>query len=132
MKKVMVFGTFDGIHEGHLNLFKQAKEYGDYLIAVVGRDEVVKKIKGKYPERTEEERFKDLEKQDIVDEVRLGDLVDPYRIINEIKPDAICLGYDQSSFTENLKEKTKIETHRLKAYKPDKYHSSILKKTCLT
>ena len=43
MKRVLIFGTFDGIHEGHLNLFKQAKKYGDYLIVVVGRDENIKK-----------------------------------------------------------------------------------------
>ena len=45
MKKVMVFGTFDGLHEGHLDFFRQAREYGDYLIVAVARDVNVKKIK---------------------------------------------------------------------------------------
>ena len=34
MKKVIVFGSFDYIHPGHLNFFEQAKSYGDYLIVV--------------------------------------------------------------------------------------------------
>ena len=41
----MLFGTFDGLHEGHFDLFRQAKKYGDYLVVVVARDVNVKKIK---------------------------------------------------------------------------------------
>ena len=35
-KKVMLFGTFDLIHSGHLSLFNQAKEYGQKLIVYAG------------------------------------------------------------------------------------------------
>jgi len=28
MKKILVFGTFDGLHSGHLNFLEQAKKYG--------------------------------------------------------------------------------------------------------
>ena len=45
----MVFGTFDILHKGHLDFFKQAKKYGDYLIVAVARDDTVKKVKGKLP-----------------------------------------------------------------------------------
>jgi len=27
MKKVLVFGTFDGLHPGHINFFEQAKSW---------------------------------------------------------------------------------------------------------
>ena len=47
MTKVMVFGTFDYLHEGHKDFFRQAKQYGDELVVVVARDETVKQIKGK-------------------------------------------------------------------------------------
>lgn len=133
MKKVLIFGTFDGIHEGHLSLFKQAKKCGDYLIVVVGRDENIKKIKGRYPLKNEQERLLNVQKQEMVDEAVLGGLFDPYEIISRINPDIIGLGYDQNSFTNDLERKLKelnlkIKIIRLKAYKSKIYHSSKLNK----
>jgi len=133
MKKVMIFGTFDGIHKGHLDLFRQAKKYGDYLVVSVARDVNVKKVKNKLPVKNENERLKDLQNCPLIEQVLLGYEDNPYRIIGEVKPDIICLGYDQSSFTEKLEEKLKEmglkpEIHRLKPYQPEKYHSSIINK----
>lgn len=31
-KKALAFGTFDGLHEGHEDFFRQAKKFGDNLI----------------------------------------------------------------------------------------------------
>lgn len=130
----MVFGTFDGLHEGHLNFFRQAREFGDYLIAVAGREKNIEKLKGKKPIRSEKERVGDLEKCELVDEARLGYENEPYKIVEELRPNVICLGYDQKHFAENLKSElekmglSNIKIYRLKPFEPEKYHSSIINK----
>ncbi len=134
MKKILVFGTFDGLHEGHKNFFKQAKEFGEHLVVVVGRDSTIVKTKGRPPKFNEKERLKAVQEALHIDEAHLGNEGnDPYKVIEEIKPDIICLGYDQTHFTDKLEVKLKemglsVEIKRLKAYQPQKYHSSILNK----
>jgi len=132
MKRVMVFGTFDILHKGHLNFFKQAKKHGDILIAVAARDKTVKKIKGKKPVNKEIKRLLNVSMVKDVNLAVIGNIDNPYKIIEEYNPNIICLGYDQKSFTEKLKEelkkrKLKAKIIRLKAYKPDVYKSSKMK-----
>jgi FAD synthetase len=132
-KKVLVFGTFDGLHKGHLNFFKQARKFGDYLVVVVGRDSTIKKVKGRLPKFSEQERLKRVRRNKLVNEAHLGNQRSYYKKIKETKPQIICLGYDQTSFTENLEKeiekfKMKIEIVRLKPYQPKKYKSSLLNK----
>ena len=38
MKKVITYGTYDLLHQGHINLLKRAKALGDYLIVGVTAD----------------------------------------------------------------------------------------------
>ncbi|MEF2968147.1 glycerol-3-phosphate cytidylyltransferase [Paenibacillus sp. M1] len=39
MKKVLTYGTFDLLHEGHINLLKRARDLGDYLIVGLSNDD---------------------------------------------------------------------------------------------
>src|SRR5258708_7427617 len=103
MKKVLVFGTFDGLHQGHKDFFRQAKEHGDFLVVVVGRDSTIIKTKSRLPKFNETERLKAVQECEWVSEARLGNEgSNPYKIIEEIQPDIICLGYDQTHFVDKL------------------------------
>lgn len=124
----MIFGTFDILHKGHLNKFDQAKKYGD-LIIVVARDDTVKKVKGKKPKYSEKTRLNKVKKYA---KAVLGYKTDKYKIIEKYKPDIIALGYDQNSFTKDLRKelkqrKLKIKIIKLKPYKSHKYKSSLLR-----
>lgn len=130
-KRVLVFGTFDGLHPGHLDFFKQAKQQGGYLMAVTALDETVKAVKGRFPRRREQERADGLKISGLVDQVVRGNKGDPYEIIRQIKPDIICLGYDQEAFTKELPRELKkagldVQIIRLNPYQPERYHSAIL------
>lgn len=133
MVKVMVFGTFDGVHPGHENFFEQAKKYGDYMIVVVARDKTVEKIKGQKPKYSEVERRMMVAENSNVDLAVLGKYRDKFEIIADHQPDVICLGYDQDSFVKNIEPELKRlslspKIIRLKSFRPDIYKSSLLKK----
>jgi cytidyltransferase-like protein len=137
MKKVMVFGTFDLLHEGHIHFLKSAKKNGDYLMVIVARDKTVRALKGNDPVQNEKERLRNISKLDVVDKAVIGN-EEPHKfgVIKALKPDIICLGYDQRSYTQGLDKKLKgmdlkIKIVRLKPYKPHKYKTSIIKKARL-
>jgi len=100
--RVMIFGTFDIIHGGHIHMFKEAREYGDKLIAVVARDINVERIKEYGSLHSEQERLEFLTHIDLIDEVVLGDETDVYKVIQDQKPDVIALGYDQKIYVDEL------------------------------
>lgn len=127
--KILLFGTFDILHPGHQSLFQQARRYGDKVIAIVARDNTVIKLKKHSSFFTEKQRQKNLQKTNWADKVFLGDKKDYFKIIKKIKPDIICLGYDQKFFIEELKQKIgewvlKIKIIKLKSFHPKKYKSS--------
>ncbi len=128
MKKVIVFGTFDLIHPGHVHLLKEAKEYGDFLVVVVARDNTVCEVKGKSPTNKEDERIKNVKKLQIADKVMLGCLGNKYQVIADEKPDVIALGYDQKVFVGQLTDivDDNVQIVRISPYMPDLYKSSKL------
>jgi D-beta-D-heptose 7-phosphate kinase/D-beta-D-heptose 1-phosphate adenosyltransferase len=46
MTTVMVNGTFDVLHPGHIALLNTARSYGDYLIVAIDTDRRVRELKG--------------------------------------------------------------------------------------
>ena len=130
MKKVMAFGSFDILHEGHISYLKEAKSYGDYLIVVVARDDNIVKFKGRKPINDENQRLKKIKELDFVDKAVLGNKEDIFKVLEEFKPNIICLGYDQKTTEEKTlneelkKRKITAEIVRCRAFKPEIYKSS--------
>ena len=132
MKKVMAFGSFDILHKGHEAYLKEAKNYGDYLIVIVARDENIIRFKGRKPKNDENYRLGQIKKLDFVDEAVLGHKGNIFDVLEEYRPDVICLGYDQKTVEEEKlreeleKRNIKAEIARAKPYKEDVYKSSKL------
>ncbi len=130
----MVFGTFDIFHSGHRDFLRQARKFGDYLIVVVARDQTVLRLKKKKSLNGERKRKKQIIQSGLADKVILGSLNDRYSAIKKYRPEIICLGYDQKFFAENLRSKLQkigiasVEIKRMRAYKPEIYKSSKLRK----
>lgn len=137
-KRIMVFGTFDMVHKGHINFFKQARALADnpFLIVSVARDVNVARIKGRTPSVSEKLRRKNLALIPLVDKAVLGGKRKYFFHIKRQRPDVIALGYDQKEYVKELLRdiktagmKTKVV--RLKAYKVKVYKSSLIKKNML-
>jgi D-beta-D-heptose 7-phosphate kinase/D-beta-D-heptose 1-phosphate adenosyltransferase len=72
MTKVIVNGTFDILHVGHLKLLTYAKSLGDHLLVCIDSDDRVRQLKGhSRPINNEFERKLMLETLKPVDEVRI-------------------------------------------------------------
>jgi len=133
----MIFGTFDILHPGHIDLFTQAKKLGDSLTVVVARDHRVANLKKDVPVHTEQERMNLLKHIDLIDTAIMGNNEDVYKVIQDNQPDIIALGYDQTHYTDKLEQKIKefglhTKVIRLKPYKQDTHKSTIIKQKILS
>ncbi|MFX0099205.1 MAG: adenylyltransferase/cytidyltransferase family protein [Candidatus Hodarchaeota archaeon] len=103
-KIVMVAGTFDLIHPGHLHLIQEAANLGK-VVVVVGRDKNVEELKGKKPVIPEDQRLYMVSALKGVHKAVLGnESTDFTKIIKEISPDIILLGPDQSPSNDRLEK----------------------------
>ncbi|MGN0378198.1 MAG: adenylyltransferase/cytidyltransferase family protein [Butyrivibrio sp.] len=94
MRKILTFGVFDFFHIGHLRLFKQCRQYADYLIVAVQNGEYILKFK---PDAdvlySTEERVEMLQALRVVDEVVVYDTVG-VEALEKIDFDVLALGED--------------------------------------
>ena len=101
MKKVVVAtgGGFDPLHEGHIRLFKEAKQLGNVLIVMLNSDQQLIKKKGKTFYLSQKERKEIIESIKYVDKV----IIDPGKdvtceeALKLIKPDILAKGGDRIS-----------------------------------
>lgn len=132
MTLVMAFGCFDILHPGHIAYLEESAKLGDKLVVVIARDHAIIKGKNREPVFGENARRHLVGSLKFVDKAVLGDKLDYFKLIKELKPDVIALGYDQKPGKEELKKKLldlglKIKVVRIrKARQHRRFKSSLL------
>ncbi|MEX2017009.1 MAG: adenylyltransferase/cytidyltransferase family protein, partial [Candidatus Pacearchaeota archaeon] len=102
MKKVLCAGTFDILHEGHMEFLKDVKKQGDYLIIFVISNDAAHIYKKVFPKNNQKTRVENLKKLNIADEIiPVEDSFDKnFKKMGEINLDIFAFGYDQRVFLE--------------------------------
>lgn len=105
MRKVITYGTYDLLHQGHINLLKRAKALGDYLIVGVTNDSFDRErgklnVKDNVLERVEAVRKTGLADQVIIEDY-VGQKIDD---IQKYDVDVFTVGSDWQGHFDYLKE----------------------------
>lgn len=109
MKTVITYGTYDLLHQGHINLLRRAKELGDYLIVGVTSDSF-DRGRGKLNVRNNVlERVEAVKATGYADEVIIEDYVgQKIDDIQKYNVDIFAIGSDWEGLFDYLNEYTKV------------------------
>ncbi len=101
---VLVFGSFDMLHQGHRYFLKSSRKHGQYLWVVLARDEEIVYFKQRSPAWNFEQRKAALIESGLVDQVISSDTQHGtfYVLQNSAKIDKIVLGDGQESLAAAL------------------------------
>jgi FAD synthetase len=124
MVRVMATGVFDLLHMGHVYFLKEAKKLGDELIVVVATDKTAKELKH-VPVTPQDLRMKLVTELKPVDKAVLGYEDDRYRIVKELKPDIIALGFDQKHDEEIIRNDLKDMGLDVKVIRLDPFEQDL-------
>ena len=109
MKKVITYGTYDLLHQGHINLLRRAKSLGDYLVVGVTNDSFDRE-RGKLNVRNNVlERVEAVRKTGYADKIIIEDYVG--QKIDDIQKydiDIFAIGSDWEGKFDYLKEYCKV------------------------
>jgi FAD synthetase len=112
-KIVLATGAFDLLHLGHVRFLEASKRKGGpgaTLIVVVARDKTVFSRKGRVPILPEDQRRELVGSLRVVDKAILGHAhLDLLGILREVRPDIICVGYDQKQIKTSVEKLLRME-----------------------
>lgn len=109
MKKIITYGTYDLLHQGHINLLSRAKALGDYLIVGVTSDNFDKErgklnVRNNVLERVEAVKATGLADQIIIEDY-IGQKIDD---IQKYGVDTFAIGSDWEGHFDYLSEYCKV------------------------
>lgn len=109
MKKVITYGTYDLLHQGHINLLRRAKALGDYLIVGVTSDRFDRgrgklNVRNNVLERVEAVKATGYADEVIIEDY-LGQKIDD---IQKYDVDIFAIGSDWEGKFDYLKEYCKV------------------------
>jgi glycerol-3-phosphate cytidylyltransferase len=127
-RNVFFWGTFDIIHNGHLDLFKRSRHLGKVYVIVIP-DKELKGVKKLF--HNQYQRRRGLLKTGLVEKVFFDSFLRGLKCLKLIQPDLFFLGYDQKTSWEIcLKTFLKIHYPKCQIVRGKKYgniHSSDIK-----
>ena len=96
--RILCAGTFDLLHNGHIEFLKKSKSLAENseLVVIVARDDTSEKIKNKSTINNQKIRLSRIKALDFVDNAFLG--YEKSRLLERVvslNPNIIALGYDQ-------------------------------------
>ena len=130
---MLATGVFDLLHIGHLRFLEESKKTGgphSKLVVVVARDKTVRRRKGKGPIVPEDQRRELVAALRVVDQAILGrEEIDLLGILKEVKPDIVCVGYDQDAIRVAVtglvrREELPVRVVRIRRFGPLGFNSS--------
>lgn len=128
MIRVLALGVFDILHLGHLYYLNQAKSLGDELVVVVASDSKASFKMGEMGEPVfpEQVRLEIISSLKPVDQAVLNNGRDLYKIIEELKPNIIALGYDQKYDIVKMEKEIAKMGLKVKVKRLKKHPNSLL------
>ena len=130
---MLATGVFDLLHLGHLRFLQESKRKGgprSKLLVVVARDKTVFRRKGRGPVIPEDQRRELVGALRVVDRAILGrEEIDLLGVLKEVKPNLVCVGYDQDEIRTAVtrlivKEGLPIKVVQIRRFGPIGFNSS--------
>lgn len=127
-KTGVVFGVFDGLHDGHKYFLTEAAKQCEKMIVAVTASEAVLHLKGHLPRYKYVKRVAAIRAFNPKLEVIHGDrTLGQWTALKKYVPEIVFLGHDQQAIAEEL---IKLHVHFifLNSHHPEKHKSSIIHK----
>lgn len=124
--RALVFGVFDGFHDGHKYFLKEALKKADEVIVAVAPNGVVQKMKKKTPKKDIVERLQAVSDFDNRIHAVVGDEEQgSWKVLINAQPDIVLIGYDQTAIADEMK-KMGVRFDFIQSHDPHIHKSSLL------